>query len=804
MDRSMDSIGSCSLDVDAESSDISDTSGSLNFPTPISIKDITREFTANIRERCSVQTVKNNTTAYVDPITGQVCIALTNNTTTTTTKQPTATVNNNINTVLETHNSKTTVTTTNNHHQQHHHQQQHISSPQTPIAAAVDTYEKKPSYLNLACCVNGYSNITTYDSKIRQDINKSREVSPIRPSTTSLQYCKKSNSLAPPVLLAMPNVNVTSPHHHHHHHHLPHMATNGGGGGGAIMTTIGTKYTIIENNNHSQNGGPDSSLHNLSVGDDIGGGGVGVNGGNTVTRSFIQQRVERLYGPGALAQGFYSPKKIRESPQRLNRSLNSENGGGGATSELVRKFQELSPSKDYNKFREKLSSNGKPSLPPANASSSAAENLNSENNNIDLPCLRHLSQEFRAQLPIVSPKRNFSRTSPGRDLTTTTASANNKNVSQNSNNSSSSTIITTTTTMTVNKTQNYSTSNGITTSNSDITNNTNTTTNNHQSHPDLVYKSQNLNSSSSSSTAAGPMGSDEVDRKVQLDANPIELLKTPPKSTPSPLSSSLAKSSEELLVITPNAHISNNETAAAAADKPTTSNGSAARDGHFFLRQLKAEQNRLLELAAVAEKYMDALASNPDITEDTMGLLRSASGKARLLVSQKMKQFEGLCHNNLNSSPEDQFPTTVDDLQGFWDMVYLQVDHIDLIFKEIEILKANDWKKPANLPPTTSSSNNVLKTPKPNKTLKSRTNTPMANGSNSVSSTPSAAALKREAQRKKLQEMKRRNREAMAAAATASPAPSGDATVEVGIVDGIEILEANSNNKQQPELQQDS
>ncbi|XP_061386527.1 uncharacterized protein LOC133321456 [Musca vetustissima] len=761
MDRSMDSIGSCSLDVDAESSDISDTSDSLNFPTPISIKDITREFTANIRERCSVQTVKNNTTAYVDPVTGQVCIALTTT--------PTATAN---------------------------------------------TYDKKPSYLNLACCVNGYSNITTYDSKIRQDINKSREVSPIRPSSTSLQYCKKSNSLAPPVLLAMPNVNVTSPHHHHHpHHHLPHMATNGGGVG-VGMTTIGSKYTIIENNNHSQNGATDTSLHNLSVGDDIGNGG-----GSTVTRSFIQQRVERLYGPGALAQGFYSPKKIRESPQRLNRSLNSENGGGGATSELVRKFQELSPSKDYNKFREKLSSNGKPSIPASSLSSSAsagAENLNSENNNIDLPCLRHLSQEFRAQLPIVSPKRNFSRTSPGRDLT----AANNK---INSNTA-------TTATMTVNKTQNYSTSNGITSkseiitstttttnnSSSPITTNT-TTTNNHHHHnpnttnPDLL-KSQNLNSSSS--TAAGSIGSDEVDRKVQLvdDQATAELLQTPP-----PLSSSLAsphvKSSEELLVITPISHITTNETV--SSTEPTTSNGSSAKDAHFFLRQLKSEQNRLLELAAVAEKYMDALASNPDITEDTMGLLRSASGKARLLVSQKMKQFEGLCHNNLNSAPEDQFPTTVDDLQGFWDMVYLQVDHIDSIFKEIEILKANDWKKPANLLTANagSSSSNVLRTPKPTKTLKSRTNTPMANGggSGSVNSTPSAAALKREAQRKKLQEMKRRNREAMAAAAaTGSPAAAAN-DVEVGgvtLIDGIEILEANSSKqKQEPQpelLQQDS
>lgn len=508
-----------------------DTSGSLNFPTPISIKDITREFTANIRERCSVQTVKNNTTAYVDPVTGQVCIALTH--------PPTATVNNNIATV-ESHSKSAAA---------------NLLSPQTPV----DTYDKKPSYLNLACCVNGYSNITTYDSKIRQDINKSREVSPIRPSSSSLHYCKKSNSLAPPVLLAMPNVNVTSPHHHHHHH----LTSNGGGG---IMTSIGTKYTIIENNNHSQNGS--DSLHNISVGDEVGGGGGGSNA-SSANRSFIQQRVERLYGPGALAQGFYSPKKIRDSPQRPNRSYTSENGGS-ATSELSRKFQELSPSKDYSKFREKLSSNGKPTI-PASLSSSAAENLNSENNNIDLPCLRHLSREFRAQLPIVSPKRNFSRTSPGRDLTTNS-------------------------TTTINQTQNYSTSNG-TTINS-ITTLTANTTNNHHHIGEHMSTVTTINSS-----AAGTEDMDEVDRHVLVETN--DILQTPPASA------ALVKSPTEVVTITPNAHISN-ETGnqSTSGEPPTTSNGTvtSGKDAHFFLVQLKSEQNRLLEMAAVIEKYLDALA----------------------------------------------------------------------------------------------------------------------------------------------------------------------------------------------------
>ncbi|TMW54739.1 hypothetical protein DOY81_000270 [Sarcophaga bullata] len=697
MDRSMDSIGSCSLDVDAESSDISDTSGSLNFPTPISIKDITREFTNNIRERCSLQTVKN-TTAYVDPVTGQVCIALTQPPTTTTT------VNNNVcggigdspnQKALTTATATTTTASTTT-----------LLSPQTPEGS----YDKKPSYLNLACCVNGYSNITTYDSKIRQDINKSREVSPIRPSSTSLQYCKKNNSLAPPVLLAMPNVNLTSPQQQQPTHQ---MATTNG----VYVTsaTIGSRYSITENNNHSQNG-----LDILNTSNEGGGGGT------TSRRSFIQQRVERLYGPGALAQGFYSPKKIKDSSSRFNKSDVTENGGGAATSELARKFQELSPSKDYNQFRKKLSTNGRPPIPPlgGNTSDAKEDTTKLDNNNIDLPCLRHLSQEFRAQLPVVSPKRNFSRTSPGRDIIEPQTHK---------------TVITNGTSQTMTTTPPTT----IVTTHMSTTNPTEL-----QTLQQNCQASSNLNATPSITT-----GSDEVDRKVVVSIDtPLE---------------EIVPATEETKVVLPVIN------PAAGDTIQSTLNGATAtkpmvKDAHFFLKQLKDEQARLLIMAAEAEKYLDALASNPDITEDTLGLLRSASGKARLLVSQKMKQFEGLCHNNLNSSPEDKFPTTVDDLQGFWDMVYLQVDHVDSIFADIENLKKNDWKRPVEIQPIS----NIIKTPRSSKapfSSKSKPSTPMTNGGGGgggggATATPSAAALKREAQRKKLQEMKRRNREAMAAA----------------------------------------
>lgn len=65
-----------------------------------------------------------------------------------------------------------------------------------------------------------------------------------------------------------------------------------------------------------------------------------------------------------------------------------------------------------------------------------------------------------------------------------------------------------------------------------------------------------------------------------------------------------------------------------------------------FSQLLKEERDKLILLAESAENEL----SNVDpsiLPEEAAGKLRSASGKARLLASQKMQQFEGLCHKNI-------------------------------------------------------------------------------------------------------------------------------------------------------------
>ncbi|XP_017959764.1 transcription factor kayak isoform X2 [Drosophila navojoa] len=578
MDRSLDSIGSCSLDVDADSSDISDTSGSLNFPTPLSVKDITREFTANIKERCTLRSPQQQ-------------------------------------------------------QQQHQQLQQQQQQQQHSNNLIADAAEKKPSYLNLACCVNGYSNLTTYDSKIRQDINKSREVSPIRPSTSSLQYCKRNNQLAAPVLHTMPLTKQPA------------------------TTAMASKYNETNNNGNSS-----SKNGHLENGDLAYCNGGEPSKSATATSSFIQQRVERLYGPGALAQGFYSPKK-QSSSSAKQQQLHKHQLDSPSSTELSRKFKQLSPSKDYGEFRKKLQSNCTRSQSEQPVSKTNSSQAPMQNGDTDLPVFRHLSHEFRAQLPTVSPKRTVPRVSNGTD-------------------------------------------------------------------------------------------DDQVD-----------YLK--PASTEEYMSTTKIRTVG-----------AGKDNGAEAQPSPAVSEESktVVKDGNYFLKILKDEQIRLIALAAVAEKYIDALTNNPDITEDTFGLLRSAAGKARLLASQKMKQFEGLCHNNLNRSPEDAFPTTVDDLQGFWDMVYLQVTHVDSIFADIEKLKSNDWQHTAE--PVVEVSTAPVKITK----LNTKTGNSKAKGAGTgtaaaLGPSSAVAAMKREAQRKQLLEMKRLRREQLAAAAKSQAACDDGANI---------------------------
>lgn len=174
------------------------------------------------------------------------------------------------------------------------------------------------------------------------------------------------------------------------------------------------------------------------------------------------------------------------------------------------------------------------------------------------------------------------------------------------------------------------------------------------------------------------------------------------------------------------------------------------RDGNYYLKQLSSTRDRLVSTAENLDKELEVLLGAPDTPEDVIGTLRSASGKARLLASQKIKQFEDLCHKNLKPPPDDPFPTKLEDLEGFWDMVLLQVDDCDATFAEIDTYRSNGWRIPET---------QVDSSPKPprNTPGTKRPSVPRINSKDSVERTPTSilAAKKREEQRQKMAEIKR-------------------------------------------------
>lgn len=332
----------------------------------MSNKDFTKEFTTRIHERCQLGQITYQKAATVlDPTSGKIStiLAIDNN------KQKQSSILNNLSATI-------------------------VSN----IPA------KKPSYLNLACCVNGYSNLTTYDSKFRQNINKSREVSPIRPITHTLQYNRNDgNYLVVPIPVAlrkdslsptnnfvnnMDNTTLLSPDKRYYSTPTKRQQTDNSIKVGALTgqdcTDNVTQFyktklvtpspTTINNSNGSNNNSP---------------------------KSFIQQRVERLYGPGALAQAFYSPARVKNNLSILSeRSQNNVDG----TTPSPKMFKS---NEQQQQLRSTLNDQCADTK-QANSSSFVENEWENVNTSIDeqsLPVLRHLRPEFRAQLPILSPKR---------------------------------------------------------------------------------------------------------------------------------------------------------------------------------------------------------------------------------------------------------------------------------------------------------------------------------------------------------------------------------------------------------------
>jgi len=133
-----------------------------------------------------------------------------------------------------------------------------------------------------------------------------------------------------------------------------------------------------------------------------------------------------------------------------------------------------------------------------------------------------------------------------------------------------------------------------------------------------------------------------------------------------------------------------------------TVNGSA-QNGHE-----SSEQGHIIEPKDSAANGDTKVEQVP---EEIKGSIRSTIGQAELLIAQRFTQFKGLIDDAENKTSEK--PINASDLQGFWDMIYFQVEDVHQKFKKLEDLKANHWEEKQDL--KSSSQSNGSPCPKSEK-----------------------------------------------------------------------------------------
>ncbi|XP_040414572.1 disks large-associated protein 5 isoform X2 [Cygnus olor] len=113
-------------------------------------------------------------------------------------------------------------------------------------------------------------------------------------------------------------------------------------------------------------------------------------------------------------------------------------------------------------------------------------------------------------------------------------------------------------------------------------------------------------------------------------------------------------------------------------------------DVPYFRNILQSETERLMSQCLQWDGKLEL-----DIPEDAKDLIRTTVGQTRLLIAERFKQFEGLVDNCEFKRGEKE--TTCTDLDGFWDMIYFQIEDVNKKFDNLKMLQDNEWQ-PLDVP----------------------------------------------------------------------------------------------------------
>lgn len=570
-----------------------------------------------------------------------------------------------------------------------------------------DVSYKAPSYLGISCAVNGYSRLNRYDSSLRDGFrsrdasparlafSRSRDSSPMRPEWKVFDPRSKTSPQATAAKirelkeeLARFKAEFPQPPGERGRQNSSRKSGRRPSQGRSISVDRG--YLVKSGSRETMNGHEKdeptqgahrvrlveismsdsstvkSSSYQYSFEQSVVRGGISetsdsihcsshTNGDTPETKSFIQSRIERLYGPSALAAGFRSRRSLLELEKEQK-----DRESGGYRSPL------LALHNDSHFEPEAKAPEGFPSV------------------------FRHLRPEFRTQLQV--KRNNRLRSGISLDLPSLDASREVESPKRPGR------VIPITLTDTYEKEPQKP---PVPQSKPEVPiGNRGNKVVSRNSKPVVVHKIVNGNANVKETEVT--LGKEPCVNGSAIDD---EVSVTEEQDSEDRTSDINGVSDVKVNV-----------------NKSKSSEGK--KDGHYFLKVVEGVVKAIE--AQVAEIESNLKESGSEMSEEVRGKVLAAIGKARLLVSQKIQQFQGLCHKNIAGTADEEFPTTCEDLAGFWDMVSIQVEDINKSLQEIVLLRASGWKEVKHIDTTDGADKSANRRPasrpsRPPKSVKAKT-----------------------------------------------------------------------------------
>lgn len=112
-----------------------------------------------------------------------------------------------------------------------------------------------------------------------------------------------------------------------------------------------------------------------------------------------------------------------------------------------------------------------------------------------------------------------------------------------------------------------------------------------------------------------------------------------------------------------------------------------AEDIEKYKNAVDSTSDRLRELCDRWAAEIDG--HEQTLNEEVVQRVHSAIGKSQLLRTSKFKQFRGFLQDAAEKTVGK--PVLLDDVRGFWETIYIQVEEVLRAFDELDHLKANDY-----------------------------------------------------------------------------------------------------------------